>query len=68
MLGRDFVSNGNSGVSNLHDGGVFFQDRMEFSPKASILWGLRVDALQDHTHDPLVCSPDSFTCAGLPAA
>jgi outer membrane receptor for monomeric catechols len=64
VLGRDFVSNGNTGVSNLHDGGLFVQDRMELSPKASILWGVRVDALQDNTHDPLACAPElNFTCA-----
>ena len=69
VLGRDFVSNGNTGVSDLQDGGLFFQDRMVFSPKASILWGLRIDAIQDHTRDPLGCSPDGeATCADfLPA-
>ncbi len=61
VLGRDFDSNSNSGESDLHDGGVFCQDRMEFTPQASILWGVRVDALQDNTHDPLTCTSFTFT-------
>jgi outer membrane receptor protein involved in Fe transport len=64
VLGRDFVSNGNTGISNLHDGGLFFQDRLTFTPKLSVLFGARIDALQDNTHDPLECSPVmNFTCA-----
>jgi outer membrane receptor protein involved in Fe transport len=63
VLGRDFVSNGNSGVSDLIDGGLFFQDRMEFSPQFSVLFGARIDALQDKTHDPLTCTSFNFTCA-----
>jgi outer membrane receptor for monomeric catechols len=64
VLGRDFVSNGNSGISNLHDGGLFFQDRLSFTPKLSVLFGARIDALQDNTHDPLECAPElNFTCA-----
>ena len=55
VLGRDFVSGGNTGVSDLNDGALFFQDRMEFNPKFSLLFGGRIDALQDHTHDPLGC-------------
>ena len=61
--GRDFVSNGNTGVSNLSDAGVFFQDRMEFSPRASILFGGRIDGLWDHSHDPIPCATElNFTC------
>jgi len=63
VLGRDSVGGGNTGVSELYDTGLFFQDRMEFSPKLSVLYGARIDALQDHSHDPLECSPDGiYTC------
>ena len=62
VLGRDSVSGGNTGISNLYDGAVFFQDRMEFSPQLSVLFGARIDALWDHTHDPLECTSFSFTC------
>ena len=63
VTGRDFVDLGNTGVSDLSDAGLFFQDRMEFSPKASILFGARLDGLWDHSHDPLDCAADlNFTC------
>ncbi len=63
VLGRDFVSNGNTGVSDLSNFGVFFQDRAEFSPKFSVLWGVRFDTLKDTSHDPLSCAPGlNFTC------
>lgn len=66
--GRDFVGGGNTGISDLYDTGLFFQDRMEFSPKFSVLFGARIDALQDHTHDPLSCTAFGGTCADfLPA-
>lgn len=69
VLGRDYVGGGNTGVSDLYDGAVFYQDRMEFSPQFSVLFGVREDLLQDHSHDPLDCSPDgAFTCLDyLPA-
>ena len=51
--GRDPTSAGNTGVSDLYDGAIFFQDRIEFTPKFSFLYGARLDAVQDHTHDPL---------------
>ncbi len=51
--GRDVVNFGNSGISDLSDTGVFFQDRMEFSPEFSLLFGYRLDALQNHSYDPL---------------
>jgi len=68
--GRDIVNFGNSGISDLYDYGVFFQDRMEFSPELSLLFGSRLDALQNHSYDPLggvVCAlcfttlPDGVT-------
>ncbi|QUD89418.1 TonB-dependent receptor [Phenylobacterium montanum] len=51
--GRDSVNLGNTGISDVYDTAVFFQDRMEFTPKLSALFGARVDAVQAHTHDPL---------------
>ena len=68
VTGRDLVGGGNTGVSNLYDIGVFAQDRIVLTPQLSILAGARFDTLQDHTHDPLNCSPDgTFTCLDLPA-
>jgi iron complex outermembrane receptor protein len=51
--GRDSVSLGNDGVSDLYDTGFFFQHRMEFSPQFSVLYGGRFDMVQNHSHDPL---------------
>jgi hypothetical protein len=51
--GRDSVSLGNDGVSNLYDTGFFIQHRMEFSPQFSLLYGGRIDLVQNHSHDPL---------------
>jgi hypothetical protein len=63
VLGRDYTGGGNTGVSELYDTGLFFQNRMTLTEKLSVLFGLRLDVLQDHTHDPLDCSPDGiYTC------
>ena len=65
--GRDIVNFGNTGISDLFDSGVFFQDRMEFSPQFSILFGARLDALQNHSYDPLggaVCDACFTTLPG----
>ena len=51
--GRDSVSLGNDGVSDLFDTGFFVQHRMEFSPQFSVLYGGRLDLVQDHSYDPL---------------
>lgn len=51
--GRDDVSDGNAGISKVYDWGLFFQDRMEFSPEWSLLFGGRIDALKAHSYDPL---------------
>jgi len=51
--GRDSVSLGNDGVSDLFDTGFFFQHRMEFSDQFSVLYGGRIDLVQDHSFDPL---------------
>lgn len=58
--GRDSVNLGNTGVSDVYDTAVFFQDRMEFTPKLSALFGARIDAVQAKSHDPL--GPD--VCGG----
>jgi hypothetical protein len=55
--GRDTVSLGNDGVSDLYDTAVFFQHRIEFSPQFSALYGGRIDLVQDHSFDPLNCLP-----------
>ncbi|HUO13105.1 MAG TPA: TonB-dependent receptor, partial [Caulobacteraceae bacterium] len=51
--GRDETNDGNTGISELSDGGLFIQDRMELTPQLSVLLGGRVDLVQDHTTDPL---------------
>ena len=51
--GRDSVSLGNDGISDLYDTGFFFQHRMEFTPEFSVLYGGRFDLVQDHSFDPL---------------
>jgi len=61
--GRDSTNGGNTGISDLNDGGLFIQDRMELTPQFSMLFGGRVDFVQDNTRDPLggvVCA-DCFT-------
>jgi len=57
--GRDSVSLGNDGVSDLFDTGFFVQHRMEFSPQLSLLYGGRIDLVQNHSFDPL----GGATCA-----
>jgi len=64
---RDATNGANTGISNLYDFSLFFQDRAEFSQQWSLLFGGRIDTLQDNTRDPLggaVCG-DCFT--DLPA-
>jgi outer membrane receptor for monomeric catechols len=51
--GRDSVSFGNTGISDVYDWGVFFQDRMEFSPQLSLLFGGRIDAVKAKSYDPI---------------
>jgi len=51
--GRDGTNGGNTGVSNLYDGAVFFQDRAQLTDDFSLLFGGRLDAVQNHTFDPL---------------
>ena len=50
---RDATNGANTGISDLYDTAFFFQDRMEFSPQWSLLFGGRFDAVQDSTRDPL---------------
>ena len=66
--GRDSVNLGNTGISDLWDAGVFFQDRIEFTPKLSVLFGARMDAVQDHTYDPLGGVICDFCFTSLPQA
>ena len=51
--GRDETNDGNTGISDLWDGGMFLQDRLQLTPQLSLLVGGRVDFVQDHTQDPL---------------
>lgn len=51
--GRDETNAGNTGVSSLYDTALFFQDRVIFDPEWSFLFGARIDAVQNHTSDPL---------------
>ena len=51
--GRDETSAGNTGISDLGDFGGFFQDRMQFSTQLAVLFGGRLDMVQDHSFDPL---------------
>jgi outer membrane receptor protein involved in Fe transport len=50
---RDATNGANTGISNLYDFSLFFQDRAEFSEQWSMLFGGRIDTLQDNTRDPL---------------
>jgi len=61
--GRDATNGGNTGVSDLWDSAFFFQDRIEFSRQWSFLFGARIDAVQDHSRDPLggVACENCFT-------
>ena len=59
--GRDSVSLGNDGISDLYDTGFFVQHRIEFSPQLSVLYGGRIDLVQNRSHDPLG-RPDCPNC------
>jgi iron complex outermembrane receptor protein len=61
--GQDYGNQGYTGVSDLYDTALFVQDRIEFTPKFSVLFGGRVDAVKAHTRDPLECLPAAYTCA-----
>lgn len=63
---RDIVNGANTGVSNLYDTGFFFQDRAEFSPAWSLLFGGRFDLVQDNTRDPLGGPVCEFCFTDLP--
>ena len=64
--GRDITGNGNTGVSGLWDTALFFQDRMVFSPQWSVLFGARIDAVQNHSYDPLGGPVCDFCFTALP--
>ena len=63
--GRDLVNNGNTGISDLNDVAVFFQHRMEFTAQLSVLYGARLDAVKNHTHDPFGDAQCNY-CSGAP--
>jgi iron complex outermembrane recepter protein len=68
--GRDSSNGGGTGVSDLYDAALFLEDRIEFTPKVSALFGYRIDAVKDHTRDPLQCVPAAYSCldAVIPSA
>jgi outer membrane receptor protein involved in Fe transport len=51
--------------SNLQDGAIFLEHRMQFSPQWSVLYGLRGDLVQLNYSDPLG-GPDYGAPPGLP--
>jgi len=66
--GRDSISGGNDGISDLYDTAFFFQHRLEFSDQLSLLYGARIDLVQDHSFDPLggaVCANCFSSVYGL---
>ena len=61
--GAIWTNGGNTGISDLNDGGLFIQDRSQQTDQLSLLLGGRVDFVQDRTQDPLggpTC-PNCFT-------
>jgi hypothetical protein len=70
--GRDLVSFGNDGLSDLYDTGFFFQHRIAFSPQFSVLYGGRIDLVQNHSHDQLggavcdSCFTEVYNQPGVP--
>lgn len=50
---RDSVNAGNDGISDLYDYAVFFQHRLSFSRELSLLYGGRIDLVNNHSFDPL---------------
>ena len=49
-----YAAYGNATIdSNLQDGAIFLEHRLEFSPKWSVLYGLRGDLVQLNDSDPL---------------
>ena len=51
--GRDPYYLNGSIISNLQDGAIFLEHRLEFSPQWSVLYGLRGDVVQLNETDPL---------------
>ena len=64
--GRDTVNRGNTGISDLIDAGVFFEDRLEVTPKFSLLFGVRMDVAQNHAYDPFPCLEANYCNESLP--
>jgi len=53
VAGRDAILPNGSVDSNLQDGAIFLEHRMQFSPQWSVLYGLRGDVVQLNECDPL---------------
>jgi hypothetical protein len=51
--GRDAVNQGSTGISDLTDLGVFFEDRISFTDQLSLMLGGREDFVQNDATDPL---------------
>jgi len=50
---RDSVNAGSSGISNLIDLGAFVEDHVSFTDQLSLLFGGRIDIVQNNVKDPL---------------
>ena len=66
--GRDSVNLGNTGISDMYDTALFFQDRVEFTPKLSALFGAREDVIQNTTQDPLGGAACTFCFTSIPGS
>ena len=51
--GRDSVDLGNTAVSDLIDLGFFIEDKTDITDQLSIVYGGRLDLVQNNAHDPL---------------
>jgi hypothetical protein len=51
--GRDSVDAGNTAVSDLIDLGFFIEDKTDITDELSIVYGGRLDLVQNEAHDPL---------------
>jgi hypothetical protein len=51
--GRDSLDGGNTAVSDLIDLGFFIEDKTQITDQLSLLYGGRLDLVQNSAHDPL---------------
>jgi outer membrane receptor protein involved in Fe transport len=56
--GRDYVNAGDSSISDTYDMAAFFEHRIEFTPRISLLYGGRYDLVHVDEEDPL--GPDVY--------